>query len=191
MHRFADGTEKAISHASRNLTDTERRYGQIEKEGLALVYAVRKFHRYLFGRHFTLLTDHKPLLAIFGSKKGLPTYSASRLLRQSLILRGYDFKIEYRKTTNFGQADALSRLIAEQATSSEDVVIAHPVQDAEAACRAISSAVPVDLKKKLSKKLLETSCSEKSSNLLAPPRREKDFKAADYLSISTELTAIN
>ncbi|KIH69541.1 hypothetical protein ANCDUO_00105 [Ancylostoma duodenale] len=104
MHRFADGTEKAICHASRNLTDAEKKYGQIEKDGLALVYAVRKFHRYFLGRHFTLLRDHKPLLAIFGSKKGLPTYSANRLLRWSLILRGYDFTIEYRKTTNFGQA---------------------------------------------------------------------------------------
>ncbi|EYB94088.1 hypothetical protein Y032_0175g486 [Ancylostoma ceylanicum] len=146
MHRFADGTEKAICHASRNLTDAEKKYGQIEKEGLALVYAVRKFHRYLLGRHFTLLTDHEPLLAIFGSKKGLPTYSANRLLRWSLILRGYDFTIEYRKTANFGQADALSRLIAEQTTPSEDVVIAQAVQEAEADCRAITSTLPVDMK---------------------------------------------
>ncbi|KAL6738862.1 hypothetical protein Aduo_012361 [Ancylostoma duodenale] len=146
MHRFADGTEKAICHASRNLTDAEKKYGQIEKEGLALVYAVRKFHRYLLGRHFTLLTDHKPLLAIFGSKKGLPTYSANRLLRWSLILRGYDFTIEYRKTINFGQADALSRLIAEQTTPSKDVVIAQAVQEAEADCRAITSTLPVDMK---------------------------------------------
>ncbi|KAL6739958.1 hypothetical protein Aduo_013354 [Ancylostoma duodenale] len=125
MHRFADGTEKAICHA---------------------IDAVRKFHRYLLGRHFTLLTDHKPLLAIFGSKKGLPTYSANRLLRWSLILRGYDFTIEYRKTTNFGQADALSRLIAELTTPSEDVVIAQAVQEAEAGCRAITSTLAVDMK---------------------------------------------
>ncbi|KHJ97227.1 hypothetical protein OESDEN_02795 [Oesophagostomum dentatum] len=147
LHPFADGTEKSISHANRNLTDTEKRYGQIEKEGLALVYAVRKFHRYLFRRHFTLPTDHKPLLTIFGSNRGMPTYSANRLLRWSLILRSYDFKIEYRKTTDFGQADALSRLIAEQTTGSENVVIAQAVQDAEADCRAISSALPVDLRK--------------------------------------------
>ncbi|EPB75657.1 hypothetical protein ANCCEY_05248 [Ancylostoma ceylanicum] len=117
MHCFADGTEKTICSASRNSTDAEEKYGKIEKEGLALVYAVWKFHRYLLGRHLTLLTDHKPLLAIFGSKKGLTTYSANRLLRWSLILSVCDFTIEYRKTANFGQAD-----------------IAQAVQEAEADC---------------------------------------------------------
>ncbi|KAL6730979.1 hypothetical protein Aduo_001894 [Ancylostoma duodenale] len=54
--------------------------------------------------------------------------------------------LEYRKTTNFGQADALSRLIAQQTTPSEDVVIAQAVQEAEADCRAITSTLPVDMK---------------------------------------------
>ncbi|VDD84544.1 unnamed protein product [Mesocestoides corti] len=60
LHVFPDGTEKAIMHASRSLTTTEQRYGQIEKEALALVFAVRRFHKLIYGRRFTLLTDHKP-----------------------------------------------------------------------------------------------------------------------------------
>ena len=104
-----DGTEEAICHASRSLTAAEKNYGQIEKEGLALVFAVRKFHRYIYGRRFRLLTDHKPLLHIFGPKKMVPVYTANRLQRWKLILLAYDFGLEYRKkTTEFGQADALS-----------------------------------------------------------------------------------
>uniref|UniRef100_A0A7I5EEM7 RT_RNaseH domain-containing protein n=1 Tax=Haemonchus contortus TaxID=6289 RepID=A0A7I5EEM7_HAECO len=123
-HRLPAGTEKAIHHASRSLTAAEKNYGQVEKEALAITFALRKFHRYIYGRHFKLLTDHKPLLAIFGSKKGVPVYTANQLQRWALIVKNYDFTIEYRSTTNFGQADALSRLIAEQSTTEEDVVVA-------------------------------------------------------------------
>ncbi|PIO64087.1 hypothetical protein TELCIR_14296 [Teladorsagia circumcincta] len=56
-----------------------------------------------------LLTDHKPLLAILGSKNGVPIYTANTLQRWALIVKNYDFTIEYRSTSNFGQADALSR----------------------------------------------------------------------------------
>ncbi len=101
-HRFLNGTEKAIANAGRTLTKAEQNYGQIEKEALALVFAVRKFHRYLYGRRFTLLTDHKPLLSIFGSKTGVSAHSANRLQRWELSLLSYDFKIEYRKTNHFG-----------------------------------------------------------------------------------------
>nr|VZI00654.1 unnamed protein product [Spirometra erinaceieuropaei] len=123
-HTFTDGSKKAIMHASRTLTPAEKNYGQIEKEALALVFAVKKFHKLLYCRHFTLLTDHKPLLSIFGSKKGIPVYSASRLQRWATILLGYDFDICYCRTTDFGQADALSRLTSSQQEPEEDTVIA-------------------------------------------------------------------
>ena len=69
LHIFADKSEKAIMHAARSFTPAKRNYSQIEKEALGLIFAVNKFHKMLFRRRFTFLTNHKPLLSIFDSKK--------------------------------------------------------------------------------------------------------------------------
>ena len=86
-HVMPDGTEKTIAFASRTLNSAEQKYSQIEKEGLSLVYGVKKFHMYLYGKQkFMLVTDHKPLLAILGPKAELPTLVAARLQRWAVIL---------------------------------------------------------------------------------------------------------
>lgn len=124
MHAFPDGSRKVIQYASRSLAPAEKNYSQIEKEGLALVFACNRFHRFIYGRKFLLETDHKPLLSIFGSKKGIPVYTANRLMRWSLNLMMYDFDIKYVSTNSFGYADVLSRLINNTKVPDEDVVIA-------------------------------------------------------------------
>ena len=68
LHIMPDGSKQPIAFASRTLLPAEKHYSQTEKEGLSIIYAVSKFHRYLYGRHFTLQTDHKPLITILGSK---------------------------------------------------------------------------------------------------------------------------
>jgi transposase InsO family protein len=145
QHRWSNGQIKAIAHASSSLMPAEQNYSQIEKEGLALIFAVKKFHKYIYGRHFTLLTDHRPLLSIFGSKKGIPVHSANRLQRWAAALLAYDFKIEYRKSTEFGQADALSRLISAQAAADEDIVVAALQADFDV--NLLTSTLPVTFEK--------------------------------------------
>ncbi|CAH8568978.1 unnamed protein product [Schistosoma guineensis] len=139
-HIFPDGSGKAISHAARSLTTTERNYSQIEKEALSIIFAVKKFHKMIYGRHFTLITDHKPLLAVFGSKKGIPVHTANRLQRWATTLLGYDFKIKYQSTTAFGQADALSRLIGSQSKTPEETLVAN-IKAEEEVHRVLDDAV--------------------------------------------------
>ena len=105
-----DGTERPISFASRVLNNAEKNYSQIDKEALSIVYGVQKFSQYLYGTKFLLKTDHKPLVAIFGPKKGLPAFAASRLQRYALYLSGFQYDISYVKSQDHGNADGLSRL---------------------------------------------------------------------------------
>ncbi|XP_039292569.1 uncharacterized protein K02A2.6-like [Nilaparvata lugens] len=105
-----DGSEKPICYASRTLSKAEKGYSVIDREALAIVYGIKRFNQYLYGNKFTLLTDHKPLLSIFGSKKGLPVYAASRLQRYALFLTNYDFNIKYITSRANANADCLSRL---------------------------------------------------------------------------------
>ena len=98
-----------LKHSLR-LTETHRTYSQIHKEALAIVFALTKFHHFLYGRKLILVTDHKPLLSLFGPNKAIPALADNRLVRWALVLSQYEYTIEYRKTAEYGNADALSRL---------------------------------------------------------------------------------
>ncbi|KAF8768286.1 Transposon Tf2-11 polyprotein like [Argiope bruennichi] len=109
-HIMPDGSEKPAMFASRSLTKTERNYSQIDKEALSIVWGVKRFYQYLFGRHFDLVTDHKPLVSIFAPNRSLPCLSATRMVHYALFLQAFSYTIKYRNTKNHGNADALSRL---------------------------------------------------------------------------------
>ena len=108
-HVFKDG-ERPIAFASRTLTKAERNYGQIEKEALALFFGVKKFHKYIYGRTFTLVTDHKPLLSILGPKAEIPPIAAARMQRWGIFLSAYQYDVEYKRSKEHANADGLSRL---------------------------------------------------------------------------------
>jgi len=72
--------------------------------------AIRKLSEYLLGKKFVLITDHKPLLAIFGEKKGIPVMAAGKLQCWAMSLSGFDYNITYVKGSENSAADVLSRL---------------------------------------------------------------------------------
>ena len=105
-----DGSEKPITFASRTLSKVERNYSQIEKkEALAIVYIVKKFHQYPFGRHFLLHTDHKPLLGLLSEQKGVPSMAAARIQRWAILLFTYNYSLKYRNGSENSNVDFFSR----------------------------------------------------------------------------------
>ena len=119
-HIAPSGEERPVAYASRTLSKSERNYAQIEKEALSIVFGIKKFHQYLYGRKFTLVIDHKPLLSLLVPQGGITTLAAARMQRWALLLSGYQYDIQYRSTTKHANADCLSRLpVAIEATQPE------------------------------------------------------------------------
>ena len=81
--------ERPVAYYSRTLNDTETRYSQTDKEALAVVTGVKKFHYYLAGRTFTIQSDHKPLIGLIGEQKPLPVMASPRMVRWALMLGAY------------------------------------------------------------------------------------------------------
>ena len=109
-HCMDDGSEKPIAFASQSLAPAEKRYAQLDKEGLAIVFGVKKFHHYLFWRHFTILSDHKPLQHLFSETRPVPAMASARIQRWALTLSAYSYTITYKSGGDHINADVLSRL---------------------------------------------------------------------------------
>lgn len=103
----ADEKWRPIIYISRSLTETEKRYAQIEKEALAATWACERLYSYLLGLRFTLITDHKPLLPLLGSR-GLDELPP-RILRFRLRLLRFSYEILHVPGKSLITADTLSR----------------------------------------------------------------------------------
>ena len=95
---------QVIAYASRSLTHSERQYSTIQRECLAIVYALKQFRHYLLGRQFKLYTDHAPLQWLSAQKM------EGMLCRWALAMQEYTFQVVYRKGSLNVNADALSRI---------------------------------------------------------------------------------
>lgn len=110
LAHVVDGVETPIAFASTTLSPAEKQYCQLDRESLGIIFGVKRFHKYLAGRKFTLVTDHLPLQSIFNPRKGIPQVASARLQRWALILSSYLYEIKYKKGSLIANADALSRL---------------------------------------------------------------------------------
>ena len=109
LSHVINGVDRPIEFVSRTLKSAERNYSQIEREALAIVWSVRKFHRYLYARKFVLCTDHKPLEMIFDPYKALSEVASSRIQRWGMFLTSYRYTVEFRPTGKHANADMCSR----------------------------------------------------------------------------------
>ena len=86
------------------------KYSQLDKEGLAIIYGVMKFHQFLYGRPFVIKSDHKPLQYIFAHYRPVPQLASARLQRWALILGAYNCRLQNTPGSELSHADGLSRL---------------------------------------------------------------------------------
>ena len=104
--------ERPVDFFSRTLNPAERNYSTTEKELLAIVAACEHYKFYLYGKHFTIRSDHQPLKFLMTTSQ-----PAARLARWLIRLEQFDFEIEYRKGASHGNADGVSRLSVEDEDS--------------------------------------------------------------------------
>ena len=97
---------QSVAFASKTMTETKKRYAQIEKECLAIVYACEKYNQYILGKSTKIETDHKPLEIIF---KKLLLCAPKRLQRMLLRLQKYSLIVVYSAGSQLYFADFLSR----------------------------------------------------------------------------------
>ena len=187
---------QVIEYASRAMTQTEQGYAQIEKELLAIVFALERFDTYVYAGHVTIETDHKPLLAI--DKKALAS-APKRLQRMLLRLQRYSYQLIYKRGCDLILADTLSRAFAEGETSvtkfteeiasleradEEQMSELKMIASADTVARLINAARDDDLYLKLMKQIA-IGWPDTPTNLPADLRPYHTF--ADELTVSCGL----
>lgn len=168
---------RVVAYASRCLSDVERRYSQTEKEALSIVWACERFHVYLYGIHFKVLTDHKPLEVIY-SKTHKPS---ARIERWVLRLQNYDFTVQYLPGPE-NIADTLSRLIPVKPELTVNVADEYVRFVAE---NAAPNAISIQ-------EIEEKSAEDDVLSVVREAIQSGDLKklAKDYRTVGNELTVL-
>ncbi|KAJ1143845.1 hypothetical protein NDU88_010147 [Pleurodeles waltl] len=111
-----EGRDQPVVFISRRLLPREQRWSAIEREAFAVVWALKKLRPYLFGTHFLVQTDHRPLRWLMQMRGENP-----KLLRWSISLQGMGFTVEHRPGVDHANADGLSRYFRLSDESSQEV----------------------------------------------------------------------
>lgn len=109
LSQLIDGKDLPVAYYSRTLNKSEQNYSTTEKELLAIVNSTEHFRPYLFGKVFTIYSDHRPLQYLFSC-----TNPSSKLVRWRLRLSEYQYEIKYKPGRVNSNADGLSRLPIER-----------------------------------------------------------------------------
>ena len=125
LSQIENGEERPIAFESATLNQSQRNYSQLDKEALAIIFGVKKFHKYLWGRKFTIFSDHLPLKTIFGEQKKIPVMASSRLIRWATTLSAYNYSLVHKKGTLIPHADVLSRLPSSDSINDKEVLFTY------------------------------------------------------------------
>lgn len=109
-HRMDDGSERPLGFMSHTLSPAEKRYSQLDKEGVVVMLGIKKFHKYLYSQVFTIYTNQKLLISLFNMKKPIPQMGSPRVQRWAVTLSAYEYNIVYKPGKHHANMDALSRL---------------------------------------------------------------------------------
>jgi len=143
-----DGCYRPVAFASCTFSKSQLNYSQIEKEAFSIIFGLKRFHQFLAGRSFTIITDHRPLLTLLAPDKPAPMHTAARLQRWSLILSSYKYNLQFRKTSEHLDADCMSRLPLPHAWNPQSENVECFFMDADVistvTCDEIKKATHVD-----------------------------------------------
>ena len=174
----AQGNIHNLAYASRSLSKVEQKYSQTEREALAVVWGCEKFHLYLVGTKFTIVTDHKALEIIYNTKSKMP----ARIERWGLRLQQYDFDIQHRPGVG-NPADVLSRQPLHHCSENNASNVADQyVNFLE------QHSVPVAMN--IKDIMVATKTDHQLQNAIANIQSGKWTKASDLFSVRHELSPI-